>query len=66
MTLEGCQQKQEKTFSGSLETRGGRTFQSEGPDPGNKIMSNPFRAQGGAEDIGVNVVKASLDIKEQR
>ena len=29
-------------------------------------MINPFRAQGAEEDIGVNVVKASLNIKEQR
>ena len=29
-------------------------------------MINPLRAQGGAEDIGVNVVKAALNVKKQR
>ena len=29
-------------------------------------MINPFGAQGGAEDIGVNVVKAAFNVKKQR
>ena len=29
-------------------------------------MVDPFRAQGGAEDVGIDVIKATLNVKEQR
>ena len=29
-------------------------------------MVNLFRAQGGAEDVSVNIVKATLNVEEQR
>ena len=64
MTLAGCQQEQEKIFWESLETRGGRSALSESPDPRNKKMIYSPRAQGAAEDFGVNIVKTVFDIEE--
>ena len=36
-----------------------------GPDPRNKIVINTPRAQGAVEDVGINIVKTGLDVKEQ-
>ena len=38
----------------------------EGPDPGDQVVINLLGAQGGSEDVGVDVVKATLNIKKQR
>ena len=36
-----------------------------GPDPRNKIMIYPFRAQGAGEDVSINIVKTAFDVKKQ-
>ena len=36
------------------------------PNPGDKTVIDPFRAQGGKKDVGINIVKAIFNILEQQ
>ena len=36
----------------------------EGPDPGEEVVIDPIRAQGGTKDVGINLIEATLNIKK--
>ena len=49
-----------------MEQEAARPAGYEGRDPGDEIIVDPFRAQGETEDISINVIIATFDVKEQR
>ena len=64
--MRGTNRNRRNYSGGALEQKAAQPSSKKGPDPGDKVVVDPFRAQGGAENVGIDVVKSPLNVKEQR
>ena len=62
--MRGANGNRRKNAWGALKQEAAGPSGQKGPDPRNQIVIDSFIAQGGAEDIGVKVVKATLNVEK--
>ena len=60
--MRGAYGNKRKYSGGALEQKAARPSSQKESDPGGKVVVNPFGPQGGTEDVGINVVKATLNV----
>ena len=63
--MRGANKNRRKYSRRALKQEAAGPPRQKGPDPRNEKMVYPLCAQGAAEDVGINIIKTALDVKEQ-